>query len=132
MSESSFEFLIKWDDAEKRRFLEVMRQKKIEFCREYGLPIPAFDKEEDFLVTTDMIAWAQGEEQLDMLSPCPFCGGNAQWGREKREDAVFIYCESCHCSTKSIPQMVKNGNGYESQPHKLIARRLWNARVGCL
>ena len=70
----------------------------------------------------------RGEEKPDMLALCPFCGGPAKWGREKREDAVFIYCESCGCSTKSVPRFVKDGNGFKNQPHELIARRLWNAR----
>lgn len=129
MSEKPFNFLEDWDEAENRRFLEALKRKKIEFCQQYGLPIPPFDKEEDFFITTDMIAWAQGEEQLDMMDRCPFCGGAAQWGHEKREDAVFIYCEKCQCSTRSVPRMIKSGNGYKNQPYELIARQLWNARV---
>lgn len=62
MSEKPFDFLAKWDDAESRRFLEALKRKKTEFCEEYGLPVPAFDKEEDFLITPHMIAWAQGSE----------------------------------------------------------------------
>jgi len=129
MSENPFDFCSHWDDAENRRFLEVLKQKKIDFCIEYGLPIPAFDKEEDFFVTIEMIAWAQGEEKPDMLAKCPFCGGTARWGSEKREDAVFIYCEDCQCSTRSVPRMKKEDNGWKSQEYKLIARRIWNMRV---
>ena len=128
MSEKPFNFLEGWNREESLRFLDALKRKKTEFCEEYGLPVPAFDKEEDYFVTTEMIAWAQGEEKLDMLAPCPFCGGPAKWGREKREDAVFIYCENCECSTRSVPRFVKDGNGYKNQPHELIARRLWNAR----
>lgn len=129
MSEKPFDFLANWDKAESQRFLEALKRKKVEFCYEYGLPLPVFDKEEDFYISTDMIAWAQGEGKPDMLAPCPFCGGAAELGHEKREDAVFIYCKDCQCSTRGVPRMVKDGNGYKSQPHELIARRLWNARV---
>ena len=128
MKEQQFDFFEKWNREESLRFLEALKRKKIEFCKEYGLPVPAFDKEEDFFVTSEMIAWAQGEEKPNMMAPCPFGGGPAKWGSEKREDAVFIYCESGGCSTKSVPRLIKDGNGFKSQPHELIARRLWNAR----
>lgn len=58
MSEKPFDFFAKWDDVESRRFMEALKRKKIAFCEEHGLPVPAFDKEEDFFVTLDMFACA--------------------------------------------------------------------------
>lgn len=40
--------------------LEVAKKRKIEFCKKHGLPIPAFDKAEDFCI--------------DDKIPCPKCG----------------------------------------------------------
>lgn len=63
MKKQQFDFFEEWNCEESMRFLETLKRKKIEFCKEYGLPVPAFDKEEDFFVTSAMIAWAQGEEK---------------------------------------------------------------------
>ena len=39
-----------WGIEESRKFLERAKKIKIEFCEKWGLPIPAFDKEEDYFL----------------------------------------------------------------------------------
>ena len=39
-----------WDIEESRKFLEKTKEIKIAFCEKWGLPIPAFDKEEDYFL----------------------------------------------------------------------------------
>ena len=46
--------------AEAYAVLEAAKARKIAFCKRRGLPIPAFDKAEDFCI--------------DEKAPCPKCG----------------------------------------------------------
>lgn len=122
MSEKAFDFGAFWGVEESRRFLDALKQKKIDFCKQYGLPIPAFDKEEDFFVTTELIDWAQGKEPEEYLKPCPFCGGEAKRGSESMwGEGQYIICTKCGCKSKSFW-------GHEER-NKREAKDFWNTRA---
>jgi len=56
------------------------------------------------------------------LKPCPFCGYAAEI-RNHPDNAVYIGCKKCDCSTSLIFNC-----GEDARPK---ATQAWNARVGC-
>lgn len=128
MSEKHFDFCAKWDISESQRFLDALKRKKTGFCERNGLPVPAFDKAEDFFAVTEMMNFQnQGKENesaaplvwkgLKMeLKPCKRCGGKAElcgYGMAKSvfedgEERIFfteldgytVSCENCTETTK--------------------------------
>lgn len=49
----TIDFCKRWSDEEYRLFLDALRKRKTEYCENHGLPVPAFDKEEDFYIEED-------------------------------------------------------------------------------
>lgn len=45
----TLDFCKPWSEEENKLFLGALRKRKIEYCEMNGLPVPAFDKPEDFL-----------------------------------------------------------------------------------
>lgn len=93
-----------WDIGESRKFLERAKAIKIAHCKKWGLPIPAFDKDEDYFAPEEChfcMTKKVGETEklkLWMRSPdlsslalweyeanyCPMCGRKIK--REKQND----------------------------------------------
>lgn len=50
------------EDYEK--LLENIKKKKTLYCEAFGYPIPSFDKEEDFYITSEMLYFVYGEKYI--------------------------------------------------------------------
>ena len=69
--------------------LETAKRKKIEYCETNGLPIPNFDKEEDFIITPSrpMAVWNQ-------LWQCSNCGTTYEFGCYSRLPDTCPECKA--------------------------------------
>ncbi|WP_295761104.1 hypothetical protein [uncultured Oscillibacter sp.] len=59
----TIDFCKPWSDEECRLFLDAIRKRKTEYCEERGLPVPAFDKVEDFYIEPEMLPGHQTTEE---------------------------------------------------------------------
>ncbi len=113
------------DDA---AFLKAAEKRKIAFCKKYGLPIPAFDKVEDFFI--------------DYRVPCPVCGSKDGYaatgtfthfyeadgtpmGYELGSEGMSVKCVKCNANFQREKLFIRNREHKEGQ-----ARGTWNDKDG--
>lgn len=61
----TIDFCKPWSDEECRLFLDAIRKRKTEYCERHGLPVPAFDKVEDFYLEAGMMPGHEPAGEMD-------------------------------------------------------------------
>lgn len=61
----TLDFCKEWSDEEYKLFLDAIRKRKTEYCERHGLPVPAFDKVEDFYLEAGMMPGHEPAGEMD-------------------------------------------------------------------
>lgn len=110
------DFCSSWSDEENKEYLDMVRQRKTEFCISRGIPVPSFDKVDDFMLP-DIPTNKDGF--------CPWCGELIDFFGPYKHDydgkAVLNWeCPQCGTHGKTEYSLVfskhfdiKNKNGHQ-------------------
>lgn len=93
----TIDFCKPWSDEECRLFLDAIKKRKTEYCEKCGLPVPAFDKMEDFYVEAGMMPGYEADRsgEADMLRKEENFPLTLEELREM--DGEPVWCKECKC-----------------------------------
>ena len=102
-----------WSDDERKMFLDALKERKTEYCKRHGFPIPQFDKAEDFYVEPEMMPGYKPPEKKSLDVTCGArtiwfdkCHPAAIYCDRRREEYQHLWKNAGNCSLSIDPDVL--------------------------